>query len=235
MGDSGDWEYWVNNDWSTATMSHYIGDAEEVIIPNKIDGFVVSGLLGRLFQNDTTTSIKIPDSVTWIGEETFRNCHKLSDIKVSPDNEYYAAIDHVLFNKKEKTLCAYPMGLDAETYSIPRGILRIDDCAFYHSKLTSIEIPDSVTTIGEEAFSCCDRLTSVEIPDSVTTIGELAFSFCPSLTSIEIPDSVTEIGRWAFDDCNPLLILTVGRDSYAEQYAEENDIIYIYPDATSCL
>ena len=67
-----------------------------------------------------------------------------------------------------------------------------------YSSLTSIEIPDSVTSIGESAFSDCSSLTSIEIPNSVTSIGEWAFSDCSSLTSIEIPDSVTSIGEHAF-------------------------------------
>ena len=67
-----------------------------------------------------------------------------------------------------------------------------------------LSIPDSVTTIGERAFSDCSNLTSVTIPDSVTTIGEGAFSWCESLTSVTIPDSVTTIGNGAFYICSSL-------------------------------
>ena len=72
------------------------------------------------------------------------------------------------------------------------------------SSLTSVTIPDSVTTIGERAFYGCRSLTSVTIPDSVTIIGTDAFRNCSSLTSVTIPDSVTTIGEDAFQSCSSL-------------------------------
>ena len=76
--------------------------------------------------------------------------------------------------------------------------------------LTSVTIPNSVTTIGGSAFSGCSALTSVTIPNSVTTIGEAAFYYCSALTSVTIPNSVTKIGSSAFSACRNLKILTFG-------------------------
>ena len=72
----------------------------------------------------------------------------------------------------------------------------------YCSGLTSITIPNSVTSIGNEAFQHCSGLTSVNIGNSVTSIGEYAFDDCSGLTSITIPTSVTSIGDCAFKGCN---------------------------------
>lgn len=70
--------------------------------------------------------------------------------------------------------------------------------------LTSIEIPNSVTSIPKYAFACCSSLTSIKIPNSVTSIGDCAFQQSYSLTSIELPDSVTFIGNSTFSQCYKL-------------------------------
>lgn len=79
-----------------------------------------------------------------------------------------------------------------------------------YSKLTSITIPENITSIGRCAFSGCDSLTSITIPDSVTSIGSAAFENCSGLTSIVIPDSVTSIDHWTFQYCTGLTSATIG-------------------------
>ena len=72
------------------------------------------------------------------------------------------------------------------------------------SGLTSVTIPNSVTSIGDGAFDGCSGLTSVTIPNSVTSIGGGAFGGCSGLTSVTIPNSVTSIGGYAFYGCSNL-------------------------------
>lgn len=79
----------------------------------------------------------------------------------------------------------------------------------FAKKITSIAIPNGVTSIGKRAFENCTSLTSIEIPTSVTSIGQSAFSGCSSLTSIEIPDSVISIGSSAFSGCSSLTSITL--------------------------
>ena len=90
------------------------------------------------------------------------------------------------------------------------GLTSIRDHAFSEcTGLTSITIPNSVTTIGTGAFDGCTGLTSITIPNSVTTIGSCAFSGCTGLTSITIPNSVTSIGGYAFSECTGLTSITI--------------------------
>ncbi len=82
--------------------------------------------------------------------------------------------------------------------------------AFYDcSNLTSITLPNSVTSIGGSAFEGCTGLTSITIPNSVTSIGGSAFHGCTGLTSITIPNSVTSIGIQTFYGCSSLTTITI--------------------------
>ncbi len=89
-------------------------------------------------------------------------------------------------------------------------VKEIGDSAFYCcTGLTSITIPNSVTSIGSSAFSNCTGLTSITLPNSVTSIGDEAFYACYSLTSVQIPNSVTSIGSAAFCGCTSLSSITI--------------------------
>lgn len=89
--------------------------------------------------------------------------------------------------------------------TIPNSVTSIGNSVFNGcTGLTSINIPNSVTSIGDFAFSNCKSLTSITIPDSVTSIGSYVFQSCPNLTSITIPDSVTSIGVDVFRECTSL-------------------------------
>ena len=94
--------------------------------------------------------------------------------------------------------------------TIPNSVTSIDDCAFLDCNgLTFVTIPNSVTSIGNYAFSGCSGLTSVTIPNSVTSIGREAFYYCGGLTSVTIPNSVTSIGNYAFSGCSGLTSIVV--------------------------
>ena len=116
----------------------------------------------------------------------------------------------LIFDKPITTIGDRAFSCPITSITIPNSVTSIGDSAFYYcTSLTSITIPDSVTSIGSNAFCYCTSLTSITIPNSVTSIGDSAFYCCTSLTSITIPDSVNSIGNSAFSRCSSLTSITI--------------------------
>ena len=97
---------------------------------------------------------------------------------------------------------------DLKSVTIPNSVTSIGESAFSASGLTSVTIPNSVTSIGKSAFSF-SGLTSVTIPPSVTNICEKVFYKCRSMTSVTIPNTVTSIGEESFYGCSSLTSVTI--------------------------
>lgn len=89
----------------------------------------------------------------------------------------------------------------------------------------------AVASIGSEAFINSEFLSSIILPDCLTTIGIDAFFGCSFLASITLPDSLTTIGNWAFESCSVSLNFTVVRGSWAESWCKENGKNYTYSNS----
>jgi hypothetical protein len=144
-----------------------------------------------------------------IGQNAFSHGDSLEKIEVDSKNNNYASVDGVLFDKEKTTLIQYPIGNSRTTYKIPNSVTSIGENAFCDSNLTSVTIPDSVTIIGGYAFAGCESLSSVTIGNSVTSIESGAFYKCDSLTNVTIGNSVTSIGNGAFFGCESLSSITI--------------------------
>jgi hypothetical protein len=148
------------------------------------------------------TNVVIPDSVASIGNPAFFACDTLA-ITVGAANLNYASVGGVLFDKSLSTLIQYPVGLQGG-YVIPGSVKNIGDNAFASARLTSVTIPNSVTSIGNFAFSFCSGLTNLIIPNSVTTIASGAFELCSGLMNLVVGRGVSNIGSNAFTYCTSL-------------------------------
>ena len=138
----------------------------------------------------------------------------------------------VKYSQDRKRLLRVPTGLIKEYHIKKKTKIVCNDAFGPWMGLTSIHIPESVTSIGARAFSGCQSLTSIHIPDSVTSIGASAFSYC-SLTSIHIPDSVTSIGEGAFSGCTSLTAITVSE--YNKKYDNRDNCNAIIDRGTNKL
>lgn len=205
------------------------------------------------FQSTALTTFKVGKDVSGISNLAFFKMSKLASFTVDSSNKTFSVSNGILYTDSGKTLFAYPAGKTASAFTIPSTVTKIAKCAFtYATNLKTVTIPTSVTTLDESAFQGCG-ITSVKIPDSVTTVGnftfyqsdvrtvtfgtgiketsyemfekcgnlttinfpntELAlysrtFAYCSSLETVNLPSTVTSIGNGCFGECTALTSVT---------------------------
>ncbi len=209
------------NNRTEAVIQGYRGSDSDVVIPNSIDGFVVTAISMYAFSGRSDlASITIPSTIQSIGEDAFLECDGLKKVYVS-SIEDWCKID---FSYPD----ANPLRRGADLYvdnklvtdvTIPDGVKSIGKYAFYgYSSLKSISFPSSIRSIGEDAFSDCTNLDEVyatNIEDwckikfedefsnpinygsKIYIDGELA-------TDITIPKGITKICDYAFENCDTI-------------------------------
>ena len=192
----------------------------------------VDSIKGPAFQDCTgLTSIVIPANVTSINPWAFYGCSNLTGVvwnaihcndfwedNATPFNWYY---DELLNVKLCRQITSFVIGEGVEyipkrllsgfskltTVTIPNSVTSIGDGAFYQSGITSITIPDGISSIGKETFCECNRLSYIEIPTSVTNIGAWAFNSCRNLSSIKcLASTPPTIGNYVFEGTNECAI-----------------------------
>jgi len=152
-------------------------------------------------------TLSIPSSVTSIGEAAFRDCTDLTGLSVQSENTKYDSRNdcNAIIETGTHTLIA-----GCKNTVIPNTVTSIGRDAFSgRANLTEISIPESVTSIGENAFLRCTGLTAVSFPSSVTNIGNYAFEYCSGLTAVTLSPALTSIGGYAFHDCSGLTTVTI--------------------------
>ena len=158
-------------------------------------------------------SINLPSTLTTMTGNPFSNCIGVTEFTVDPANKSFIYSKGALLDKTGYTLIYYSTANTAETYVLPESVHVILSGAFAGSQLTHIEIPaqNNIKEIPASAFKDSKLLTTVIIPATVETIGENAFNGCVALKTVHIPESVTFIGNSAFANCSALTTVTVAQ------------------------
>lgn len=180
-----DWFYQNNEDGSTITITAYRGSETEVVVPSTVDGYQVTAIGEAVFKEMPLTRVTISEGITTIAPEAFRLCQNLSEVTLP------STLTTI-------TACAFQETPSLKTIHLPDGLRSIKNHAFRASGLTAVEIPDSVTEVGEGVFSNCGSLAEAAIGSGVSAITDFFFDECYALERIKIPAGVTRIGRYAF-------------------------------------
>lgn len=234
----------------TVTITKYTGKESTVILPSTISIWPVTKIGEDAFQDNTTiTSVTIPASVTEIGANAFAGCTNLTSVNyIGGDwskltiqsgnpavedaakdaaNEQLFDFEFIL-NNTAVVVTNYKYNGAAADVTIPsryqgKPVTTIGHAAFFNSAVTSVTIPDSVTSISDAAFINCPKLTNISIPNSVTYIGFSAFSSCTSLKSITLPSSLSFISGALFLGCSqlttihiPVSVTSIGNNAFAD-------------------
>lgn len=238
----------VKNDLSdppqkTVTITKYTGTESTVILPSTINSWDVTKIgEDALKDNTTITSVTIPANVTEIGANAFAGCTNLTSVHYAGDWSNLTiqsgnpavqdAANEQLFDFKftpdNTAVIVTRYNGTAADVTIPsrykgKPVTMIDHAAFHNSAVTSVTIPDSVTSIHDSAFAYCSSLTNISIPNSVTAIGSFAFEGCTKLESITLPSSLLTISEFLFYDCSQLTTIHIPDSvSSIRQYAFYN-------------
>ena len=225
---------WYNNQPDGLVYAGKVAYNYKGVMPANTEITIESGTLGiaggAFFEQTGMTSIKIPNSVTCIGQQAFGYCSGLTSVSIP--NGVTSIGDWAFQKCSGLTSVTIPnsvtfIGIRVfEKCSSLTSIIVEDGNTVYDSRnscnaiinktsntliagCNNTIIPDGVTSIGDYAFLYCSGLTSVNIPNSVTSISDYAFEWCEGLTSVNIPSSVTYIGKGAFEKCSGLTSVNI--------------------------
>ncbi len=174
---------------SCFNLTQFIVDSNNESFSSQ-DGVIFKKEISKLFMvpKGKTGTYTIPDNILTLGDQSFRDCKKLTSI-IIPDS---------VINMGANT---FSNCIELLSVHLPDNISNINGCFYYCSALTEITIPNSVTSIGESSFCNCKELTSVIIPANVNYIGFSAFENCTKLTAAHFKGNAPDIFNTSFSDC----------------------------------
>ena len=211
---AGDYQYKLNDDSQTVTITKYIGTGSNITIPETIGDYYITGIDEKAFQNTQITDLTIPASVARIGNQAFSNCTDLTVVRFEEGSDTItlgsglfegctnlktAVLSGRITSTNDRMFCGCTK-LSSVTY--PETLSVIGKQAFANTALDTADLSGTkLGSIGEGAFSGCTAIASLKFPTGQQmTIGDTAFSGCGNIENLVIPATVTGIGKNAFAD-----------------------------------
>ena len=238
----------TDSEGTYAALLQYDGREDEVVIPSAYSGYPVKKILTGAFSNayHKCKKITIPDTVEYIGNNAFSsstetvyipssvktigsmaNAKNLKNLTIDSNNPYFSYDDYIIYNKNKTEIVACLISKDTPLV-IPNTITSIDENAFKNcNKITGgVTIPKSVKSIGDGAFDGTG-ITNIVIEDGCTaSIGSRIGDSFYTLKMIRIPETVTSISNNITS--SPTYLTIYGKSgSYAQNYAESNSIPFV--------
>ena len=178
---------------------------KEITVP---EGVVSMGR-GCFSYNLGLEVLNLPSTLSTFDAETVQACSELKTINISKSNPYFVTEGGIVFNKSMDELICCPSGLPIDDYTVPSTVREICQGAFAFSRIKSIELPESVETIGKGVFFRSE-LVSLSYPVGNATFQHSLFRDCRSLRRVYAPGVTQLSGELIFSDCAQLEELVLG-------------------------
>ena len=159
------------------------------------------------FSCKSLQSINIPSSLTSLASTAFKGCNSVESISVANDNTVYDSREdcNAIILTETNT-----MVLGCSNASFPETVTSIGNAAFSGcTNLIELDVPETIVSIGPSAFSNCSGLVSVHLPSSISIIENGVFSECTKLTEVHLPEGLMRIGVSAFGQCRNLPSISI--------------------------
>ena len=153
-------------------------------------------------------SVNFPSTMTELSPLAFAGCTSLRYLTVAEGNSTYTAEGNCLLLKRDRTLYLGCVGS-----KIPKNVTKIDDFAFYGMGLQELLMPDSIVSVGKQAFALNTDLSVLVLSESLKTLDDLAFYSCNALTEVYLPASLETIGITPFRSCSSISRFVVSADN----------------------
>ena len=203
-------------------IKYYLNDQE--ITTLEIPSGITSIGDGVFLSNKSLTNLTLSSKVSSIGISAFSYCDNLKDVRyyIYDDLATYIQNGHPDFYVGG--IKYYWNDQEITTLEIPTSVTSIGNNAFYGcSGLTTLNLPSNVTSIGDRAFGGCSNLTSVDLPSSITKMGDFVFFYCEKLSNVNLPSDITTISTGAFGGCSSLQninlpsgVTTIGDNAFSD-------------------